>query len=151
MQDIQFWGTFKKGGLESRLLKSVVSAVTFEQILPSSLGERGAQHLKIKTSTVISCSSGCSTEKSADMNCISTPFRVDYWHPACRRPLCFTVVSGTHHTHTKKKKIRGVRISCVAHLYEPLFQPNVKGDAWQIPFYFLAWLVCVCVFTPVST
>lgn len=47
------------------------SSVTFERLLPSSLRECGAHRLKIKTSTVISCSSGCFPKKE------------------CRYELCF--------------------------------------------------------------
>lgn len=53
----------KKKVEASRRLKQASRSVTFEQPLPSSLGERGAHRLKIKTSTVISCSSGCFPKK----------------------------------------------------------------------------------------
>lgn len=82
----------KKNTLECKRVKRAGSAVTYEQILPYSLRESGAHRLKIKTSSVISCSSGCFRKKEwryelyfpppSELIIASQPFsgpRVSWW------------------------------------------------------------------------
>lgn len=126
----------------SRLLKWAGRSVTFEQILPSSLRERGAHRLKIKTSTVISCSSGCFTKKTRDMNCIFHPLQS--WLLRARPFSGLHVSWWSQEQATKEAELEGCRSAvcciCVSHCSNQI----QKGEAWLNPFYLLVRFLCVC-------
>lgn len=107
-----FLNILKKRGLSCYSeLKRVGSSVTFEQILPSSLRERGAHRLKIKTSTVISCSSGCFPKKSGDMNCIFHPLQS--WLSRASLSVAFMFHGGLRNKPPKRRNRRGADQLCV--------------------------------------
>lgn len=95
----------------SRLLKRGGSSVTFEQSLPCSLRERGAHRLKIKTSTVISCSSGCFPKKSGDMNCILHPLQS--WLSRAFLSVASMFHGGLRNKPPRRRNRRGADQLCV--------------------------------------
>lgn len=122
----------------NKLLHWSGCSVTYEQLLPSCLREHDAHHLKIKTSTVISCSSGCFTEKSEDMNCIFHPLQS--WLLGASLSAA-SVFHGGLRNKPPKMNYRGVCCICVKSC------SSLKQKRWSMAKSFLlpcACLVCLC-------